>query len=121
MPNEYIQEKQNAQAATGGSSQSKSATNMEQELAAEKDRRREDRYIFFAILVCIFDAWGFSTAQTWTTPIVVGVLELVPLVILARRMGIAEIHFWLNRVTYMLCPQQGAPPEKKQQTEEKSN
>lgn len=71
---------------------------LEKELANEKDGRREDRFLFAVTLIVIFDIWAMRDVDTWTVPVVVGVIELFFLLIFARRMGVEEIHFWLNQL-----------------------
>ncbi|MGR4068264.1 hypothetical protein [Billgrantia sp. C5P2] len=71
---------------------------LENDLATERDGRREDRFLFVVALVVIFDVWALQSVTTWTLPIVVGIIELFALLIFARRMGVEEIHFWLNQL-----------------------
>ncbi|MGP9656482.1 hypothetical protein [Halomonas sp. H2] len=71
---------------------------LEQALASEKDGRREDRFLFVVALVIIFDVWAMQDVDTWTLPLVVGITQLFALLIFARRMGVEEIHFWLNQL-----------------------
>lgn len=91
---------QSAQRSTSNSGSSRSAAEaeLENELANEKDGRREDRFLFAVALIAIFDIWAMRSVSSWTLPIVVGIVELFFLLIFARRMGVEEIHFWLNQL-----------------------
>ncbi|HET8791018.1 MAG TPA: hypothetical protein VFM75_07375 [Modicisalibacter sp.] len=71
---------------------------LETDLASERDGRREDRFLFVVALIVIFDVWALQNVSTWTLPIVVGITQLFALLIFARRMGVEEIHFWLNQL-----------------------
>lgn len=71
---------------------------LEKELATVKDGRREDRFLFVVALVVIFNVWALRDVDTWTLPVVVGIIQLFALLIFARRMGVEEIHFWLNQL-----------------------
>nr|WP_299241351.1 hypothetical protein [uncultured Halomonas sp.] len=86
---------------------------LEKELAGEKDGRREDRFMFVIALVVIFDVWAMQDVDTWTLPVVVGIVELFALLIFARRMGVEEIHFWLNQLLPRI--KIGAKPEEPEQ------
>jgi|GEM_PF-6799273 len=90
---------------------------LEKNLAAERDGRREDRFLFVVALVVIFDVWALKGVSTWTLPVVVGLVQLFALLIFARRMGVEEIHFWLNqllpriRVGWSPAAKESPPPD----------
>lgn len=84
--------------ASSRTAQSTAWVDLEQALASEKDGRREDRFLFVVALVIIFDVWVMQDVDTWTLPLVVGITQLFALLIFARRMGVEEIHFWLNQL-----------------------
>ena len=96
---------------------SSALVDVEQELAREKDGSREDRFLFVVALVIIFDVWAMQGVDTWTLPLVVGVTQLFALLIFARRMGVEEIHFWLNqllpRINLGLKKPEPQPPAEK--------
>ncbi|WP_157958634.1 hypothetical protein [Salinicola sp. CPA57] len=81
-----------------GEARSAAEAELENSLAGERDGRREDRFLFAVALIVIFDIWAMHDVDTWTVPVVVGVIELFFLLIFARRMGVEEIHFWLNQL-----------------------
>lgn len=71
---------------------------LEQELQGEKDARREERFIFVAFLVSLVDAFIFLNMQSWTGPVVIGLIQLVAFTVYARRSGIDEVAQILDRI-----------------------
>ncbi|MCY4306167.1 MAG: hypothetical protein OXC62_15535 [Aestuariivita sp.] len=84
-------------------SQDQSIQELEKELTAEKDARREER--FFCIVICIifFDVVCFTVMPNFGGPFAILVLELLILIPLARRMGMEEIAEILNSVITRLA------------------
>lgn len=81
--------------------------NLETELQYEKNARREERFIFVLVLIGIFDAYIFTHMQTWSGPIVIGLLELVLISVYARHCNIKEVTLLLDYIA--------ATPEKVRQ------
>ncbi|GAB2799168.1 hypothetical protein GCM10027040_27790 [Halomonas shantousis] len=79
-------------------SRSRAEQRLEEELDAERDGRQEDRFLFIIALFVLFDIWTLKDSGTWALPIVLAVIQLFALLILARRMGIEEIHLILNQL-----------------------
>lgn len=71
---------------------------LQEDLAYERDARKEDRFIFIVIVVLIFNIMIFTVMPTFGAPIAILVLELVILIPLAKRMGMQEIAKTLDRV-----------------------
>lgn len=69
----------------------KASANLADELQYEKDARREERFMFIAALIIVIDAFFFMHMQTWSAPIVIGLVELVLLTVYARHCGINEV------------------------------
>ena len=65
---------------------------LQNELIAEKDARREERFIWFTVVVVVFDALVFIQMDNWTGPLIIGVIELLLLVALGRKWGMD--HIW---------------------------
>ena len=64
---------------------------LEEELQRVKDRRDEDRFLFLLFVLIGFNVGIFMLVQNWAGALVIGVLEIVGLIILARRFGIQEV------------------------------
>lgn len=79
-------------------SHSKAQAHLEQELSDEKDGRNEDRFLFIVALFILFDIWTLKDSGTWALPIILGIMQLFALLIIARRMGVEEIHLILNQL-----------------------
>lgn len=56
-----------------------------------KDERREERFLWVCACVILFDCSIFMNAENFGGPLIVGVIELLALVILARRLGVEEV------------------------------
>lgn len=61
------------------------------ELIAEKDARREERFIWFAVVVILFDALVFMQMGNWAAPLVIGLLEFVILIVVGRKWSVDQI------------------------------
>ena len=59
----------------------------QRELVAEKDARREERFIWFAVVVVLFDALVFAQMDNWTGPVIIGLIELLILLAVGRKWG----------------------------------
>jgi hypothetical protein len=73
---------------------------LEDEVAQEKEARREERFIWIVVCVILIDVLWFRNAANATLPVVIFILELVALFVLARRMDIKEIVNLVDRVLY---------------------
>nr|WP_321268177.1 hypothetical protein [Alcaligenes faecalis] len=69
----------------------KASANLADELQYEKDARREERFMFVAALMVVVNAFIFMHMQTWSAPIVIGLVELILLTVYARHCGINEV------------------------------
>ena len=80
---------------------------LQDELTAEKDARREDRFIFIVVSVILLDIVFFTLMPTFGGPLALLVLELLVLIPLARRMGMEEIATIINGVMNRLAGKAG--------------
>jgi hypothetical protein len=71
---------------------------LQDDLAAERDARREERFVFVVVSVILLNVVFFSVIPTLTGPLGLVVLELLILVPLARRMGLDEVVRIINAV-----------------------
>lgn len=74
-----------------GGEESAALDNLANELEAERDARKEERFIMILGFIVLADALIFSNMETWTGPLVIGVIELVGLAVLARKWGVQEV------------------------------
>src|SRR3546814_20502541 len=63
---------------------------LSEDLQYEKDRRREERFLFVAIITVLVDGYLFTTISNWSGPIVIGVIQLFGLAVYARHCGVQE-------------------------------
>lgn len=71
---------------------------LEKELENSEDRRLEERFQFIVGFVVLFDTIVFQAMETWSAPIVVGIMELVGLVSLANTCRVDVIMPILDRI-----------------------
>ncbi|MEJ6849531.1 hypothetical protein V3589_25380 [Sinorhizobium fredii] len=76
---------------------------LQTQLEAERDGRKEDRFAGIVCLVLLLDVVFFSVMPTFGGPLALLVLELLILIPLARRMGMEEIAEILNRVLHRMA------------------
>ncbi|PLC55715.1 hypothetical protein CR155_01270 [Pollutimonas nitritireducens] len=68
-----------------------------EDLQYEKDRRREERFLFVAIITVLVDGYLFTTISNWSGPIVIGVIQLFGLAVYARHCGVQEVDQFIDR------------------------
>jgi hypothetical protein len=73
---------------------------LEGQLQAEKDARMEERFIWVVICVILIDVIWLRTSPNATFPIVILILELIALLVLARRMGVHDFVKLIDRILY---------------------
>ena len=83
--------------------QDRSIQELEKELTAEKEARREDRFFFIVICIILFDVICFTVMPNFGGPVAILILELLILIPLARRMGMEEIAEIINSVITRLA------------------
>jgi len=70
----------------------------QQELEVARNARTEERFVWIMVTVILVDVLWFRNAQNPTIPVVVLVLELVLLLVLAKRMGVPELLLIFERI-----------------------
>lgn len=64
---------------------------LQEQLNYEKDARREERFIYIVLLIVLFDVVFFTVMPNFSGPLVLGILELLIVFPIARRLGMEEI------------------------------
>ena len=70
---------------------------LEQEDEAIADKRGEERFLWALACVILFNIIVFRDFDNWSGPLVVGLLELIFIVVLAKRSGVEYIGSMLAR------------------------
>ncbi|WP_423821323.1 hypothetical protein V5738_13415 [Salinisphaera sp. SPP-AMP-43] len=82
---------------------SESLSNLSSQLEQEKDGRREERFVFFLIIILLLDVMWLGSMENWTAPLVIGAGEALLLFLAAKRWGLKEIVViidnWMSRFT----------------------
>lgn len=73
-------------------------SDLQEQLAYEKDARNEDRFAFIVAVVLLLDVVFFTAMPSFGGPLALLILELLVLIPLAKRMGMQEIAEILSRV-----------------------
>jgi hypothetical protein len=73
---------------------------IERELSEQKDARMEERFVWIVVTAILLDIIWFHDSTNATLPIVVMILELVALMVIARRMGVDDFVQLIGRVLH---------------------
>ncbi|MGQ3016334.1 hypothetical protein [Phenylobacterium sp.] len=73
------------------------AARLGEQLEAAQDGRKEERFVWITIVVILVDVMWFKDSPNPTLPVIVLVLQLILLIILARRMGIDDVVELIDR------------------------
>lgn len=65
---------------------------LQRELVEERDARREERFKWVCSLIFVFDIFTFKDMETWSAPIMIGILQLLFVVAVGRNWGMD--HIW---------------------------
>ena len=71
---------------------------LEKALSDEINARKEERFIFAVVSILLLDVVFFSVLDGWGGPIALVVVELLLLVLVARRMGVEAVSEFLDGV-----------------------
>lgn len=74
-----------------GSKKDAQIADLQTEIEGLKDCRNEDRFLFGLIILILFDVIFFSHTEGWGAPLAILVLELIVIMIMARKMGVQDI------------------------------
>ncbi len=77
---------------------------LEAKLVGEQDARMEERFLFVLITVVLLNVIFLRDFGNWTGPLVIGIMELVFLLVLARKCGVEEVHLLLDKVLDVAKP-----------------
>ncbi|PYE89049.1 hypothetical protein C7477_105152 [Phyllobacterium leguminum] len=67
-------------------------SSLQQDLEAERNSRKEERFIWFFVLILVLDVFTFKDMETWSGPLMVGILEIILVVALGRRWSMDHIY-----------------------------
>jgi len=79
---------------------SEAAARIADELLAEQDKRKEERFIWITMMVILIDVLWFKDSANPVLPLVVLVFQLILLVIVARRLGIDDVVELIDRLLH---------------------
>lgn len=80
---------------------------LQEEVVRLKDARLEERFIWIVICTVLVDVLWFRSVSNPALPIVVMILELIILMILAKRMQIEDVQALMERIVYGMGKQGG--------------
>lgn len=82
----------------GGGDQSDLVESLEKQLEAERDRRREERFLWVVLLIAGVDIVTFGSMQTWAAPVTIFTLQIIGLLVYARQAGIEEVQQFVDKI-----------------------
>lgn len=91
----------------GSNNAAEAAARLGDELEAVKDARKEERFLWILIVTILLDVIWFADSSNPTLPVVVLILQLVVLVIIARRMGIDDVVGLIDRLLHSVGSKAG--------------
>jgi hypothetical protein len=65
---------------------------VQRELLAESDARREERFVWMCVVIMLFDIFTFKDMETWSGPLIIGVIQVIFIVAVGRKWGMD--HIW---------------------------
>ena len=71
-----------------------------QENTELKDSIYEERILWLIAFFMMFDAFVFTLMPSWGGPIAILILQIIAILMLAKRYGVDEIHSLFNQVLY---------------------
>lgn len=71
---------------------------LQRELVEERDARREERFKWVCALIFVFDLFTFKEMQTWSAPLMIGLLQFVFVVAVGRNWGMDHIWTLTERI-----------------------
>ena len=69
----------------------KTTAKLEDALEKEKDGRKEERFIWILVTTILLNVCFFMSMQSFTVPLIIGLLQLVGFVLVARKLGMEEV------------------------------
>lgn len=63
-----------------------------------EDTAKEERFLWIAALVVVFDAFVFSLMENWGGPIAILILEIPMMLVWGRKLGVREIHTLIDKI-----------------------
>lgn len=80
---------------------------LQEEVVRIKDARLEERFIWIVICTVLVDVLWFRSVSNPALPVVVMILQLIILMILAKRMQIEDVQTLMERIIYGMGSQGG--------------
>lgn len=65
---------------------------VQRELTAEQDARREERFVWMCVVIMLFDIFTFKEMETWSGPVIIGVIQVIFIIAVGRKWGMD--HIW---------------------------
>src|SRR3990167_787253 len=70
---------------------------LQDKLEKEIALRKEERFCWIVVFITLLNAFFFARFDNWGSPIALLILELIPLVILARKFGVPDLTNLLDK------------------------
>jgi hypothetical protein len=73
------------------------ASELGDDIEKSLDNRGEERFVWIVVCIILFDCLVFMNMENWTGPLVIGIIELVLIIALAKKLRVEEIAKLLTR------------------------
>lgn len=87
----HNQEEMKAPAAGTPAQQSHVIASLSRLHEYERDRRKEERFLFVSIITVLADGYLFAQMNGWAGQVVIGIIQLFGLAVYARHCGVEEV------------------------------
>ena len=57
---------------------------LQEQLSEKSDALLQERFVWFVVLNVMFDAFAFQSMETWTGPLMIGLIQIIVIVALGR-------------------------------------
>jgi hypothetical protein len=71
---------------------------LQEENARLKDAIHEERFCWVVVSIILFDCAIFMRAETWAAPLSILALQLLLIIVIARKLGVQQIILFIDRV-----------------------
>lgn len=69
----------------------RTAAKLEDALEKERDGRKEERFIWILVTTILLNVCFFMSMQSFSGPLMIGLLQLVGFVLVAKKLGMEEV------------------------------
>lgn len=73
---------------------------LQDQLSEKSDALLQERFVWFVVLNVMFDAFTFKDMQTWTGPLMIGLIQIIVIIALGRVWQMDPIWTLTEKIVY---------------------